>query len=69
MADLAFAGLSSHLKEKLEGQDFIDVSQVLQRAPACESRAKEFRSNRHDCPSLMQYIIVMTRTMMKVMCV
>jgi hypothetical protein len=35
--------LSPHLKEKLESHDFSDVSQVLQRALYCESRAKESR--------------------------
>jgi hypothetical protein len=32
LADLTFACLSSYLREKTEGQDFIDVNQVLQRA-------------------------------------
>jgi hypothetical protein len=36
--------LSPHLKEKLENLVFSDVSQVLQRALNCESRAKESRS-------------------------
>jgi hypothetical protein len=30
VADLAFAGLSSYLREKMEGQDFIDMNQALQ---------------------------------------
>jgi hypothetical protein len=30
LADLAFADLSSHLREKMEGHDFADVNQVLQ---------------------------------------
>jgi hypothetical protein len=29
LTDLAFVGLSSYLREKLEGQEFLDVSQVL----------------------------------------
>jgi hypothetical protein len=29
LVDLAFVGLTSHLKEKLEGQEFMDVNQVL----------------------------------------
>jgi hypothetical protein len=44
LADLAYLGLSSHLKEKIESHVFSDVSQVLQRALDCESRAKESRS-------------------------
>jgi hypothetical protein len=52
LADLAFAGLSSHLIGKLEGQDFIEVSQTLQRALAHESRARESKSNRHNRPSI-----------------
>ena len=41
MADLACAGLLDFHKEKLDGQEFLDVSQVLQKALANESRAKE----------------------------
>jgi hypothetical protein len=37
LADLAYAGLLTHLKEKLEGQDFLDFSQVLQKALAQEN--------------------------------
>jgi hypothetical protein len=40
-ADLAYSGLTLHLKQKLESHAFSDVSQVLQRALDCESRAKE----------------------------
>jgi hypothetical protein len=43
LADLAYSRLSPHLKEKLESHTFSDVSQVLQRALDCESRAKESR--------------------------
>jgi hypothetical protein len=41
---LAYLGLSPHLKEKLESYVFFYVSQVLQRAHDCESRAKESRN-------------------------
>jgi hypothetical protein len=44
LADLAYLGLISHLKEKLESHIFSDVSQVLQRALDCESQAKESRN-------------------------
>jgi hypothetical protein len=30
LADLAFAGLSSYMKEKMKGHEFTDVNQVLQ---------------------------------------
>jgi hypothetical protein len=30
LADLALAGLSTYLREKLEGTDFVDVNQVMQ---------------------------------------
>jgi hypothetical protein len=57
LADLAYSGLSSHLREKLESHIFSDISQVLQKAMDCESRAKESRSvarsgdkPRNDCP-------------------
>jgi hypothetical protein len=41
LADWAFAGLSSYLREKLEGQEFLDVNQVLQRVTVHENRAKD----------------------------
>ena len=44
LADLAFASLLDFHKEKLDGQKFLDVSQVLQKALANESRAKEARN-------------------------
>jgi hypothetical protein len=41
LADLAYAGLLDIHKAKLEGQEFVDVSQVFQKALANESRVKE----------------------------
>jgi hypothetical protein len=41
LAELAFNGLRSHIKEKLEGHEFIDVAQVLVRGLAHESRSKD----------------------------
>jgi hypothetical protein len=41
LAELAFNGLRSHIKEKLEGHEFIDVAQVLVRALAHESLSKD----------------------------
>jgi hypothetical protein len=37
LAYMAYSGLSSHLREKLEDHVFSDISQVLQRALDCES--------------------------------
>jgi hypothetical protein len=61
--DLAYLGLSSHLREKLESHIFSDASQVLQKALDCESRAKESRSVarsddklRNNCPiNIVEY--------------
>jgi hypothetical protein len=57
LTDLAYSGLLSHLREKLESHVFFDVSLVLQKALDCKSRAKESRSAtrsgdkpRIDCP-------------------
>jgi len=48
LADLAFNGLRSHIKERLEGYDFFTVTQVHQRALVVESRSKEPQeSHRH----------------------
>ena len=45
---MAFNGLHSHIKERLEGYDFFTVTQVHQRALAVESRSKESQeSHRH----------------------
>jgi hypothetical protein len=63
LTDLTYLGLSSHLREKLEGHVFSDISQVLQRALNCESRAKESRSftksndkPRNECPiNMVEY--------------
>jgi hypothetical protein len=44
LADLGFAGLLDFHKEKLDGQELLDVSQVLQKALANQSRAKETRN-------------------------
>jgi hypothetical protein len=44
LTDLAYSGLTPHLKDKLESHVFSDVSQVLQRARDCKSRAKDSRS-------------------------
>ena len=57
---MAFNGLLSHIKERLEGYDFFTITQVHQRAFAIESRSKEsqeslrhYRSRVHalDCTS------------------
>jgi hypothetical protein len=32
LADLAFAGLTAYLRDKLDGQEFFDTNQLLQRA-------------------------------------
>ena len=41
LAELALNGLRSHIKEKLEGYEFLTINQVLQRALAQESRSKD----------------------------
>jgi hypothetical protein len=45
LTDLAFAGLSSYLREKLEGIDFADVNQLMQRVTDQENRARDSRSH------------------------
>ena len=45
LADLAFAGLLEFYKEKLEGQEFLDVGQVLQKALANESQGKDSKNS------------------------
>jgi hypothetical protein len=45
LADLAFVGLTPYLKEKMDGQEFVNVNWVLQRALAHENRARHGRSH------------------------
>jgi hypothetical protein len=47
LVDLAFAGLTPYLKDKMDGQEFSDTNQLLQRALPYENRAKSsrFRDN------------------------
>jgi hypothetical protein len=40
LADLGFVGLTPYLKDKLEGQEFSDTSQLLQCVLPYENRAK-----------------------------
>jgi hypothetical protein len=44
LVNLAYSGLSPHLKEKLETHVFFYVSKILQQALDCESQAKESRN-------------------------
>jgi hypothetical protein len=63
LADLAYLGLTLHLREKLESHIFSDVSQALQKALDCESQAKESGSftrssgkPRNECPlNMVEY--------------
>jgi hypothetical protein len=41
---LAFAVLASYLKEKMEGQEFLDINQVMQREMIYMNHAKDHRS-------------------------
>ena len=43
LADIAFSGLLAHIKDRLEGQEFSDINQVLQKALAQENRAKDVK--------------------------
>jgi hypothetical protein len=47
LADLAFAGLTPYLKDKLDGHEFFDTNQLLQCALPYENHAKSnrFRDN------------------------
>jgi len=59
LADLAFAGLFDFHKAKLEGQEFLDVSQILQKAMGNGSRAKEVRDSQksNEKPSRPFYVL------------
>jgi hypothetical protein len=40
LTNLAFAGLTPYLRDKLKGQEFFDTNQLLQRALPYKNRAK-----------------------------
>jgi hypothetical protein len=44
LAELAFAALSGALKDRMEGEEFVDKNQVLQHDVVHENRAKEHKS-------------------------
>jgi hypothetical protein len=52
LADLAFNGVCSYVKEKLEGHLFTSVNQVLDRALAQENRSKELAKSKSDRPNI-----------------
>ena len=43
MAGLVLNGLRTHIRERIEGYEFLNVSQVLQRALVQESRSKDVK--------------------------
>jgi hypothetical protein len=43
LADLAFAGLTPYLKDKMDGQEFSDTNQLLQHQLPYENHAKSSR--------------------------
>jgi hypothetical protein len=45
LADLAYSGLLDIHKVKLDGQDFLYISRLLQKALANENRLKESKSS------------------------
>jgi hypothetical protein len=45
LADLAYSGLLDIQKEKLDGQEFLDVSRLLKKALANENRLKESKNS------------------------
>ena len=43
LVDLVLSGLRTHIRERLEGHEFLNINQVLQRALAQESRSKDLK--------------------------
>ena len=50
LADLVLSGLKTHIKERLESYEFLNINQVLQKALAQESRSKEVPRSTTDRP-------------------
>ena len=57
LADLAFAGLLDFHKKKLDAQEFLDVSQVLQKALPNENRAKKALQKSNGKPNFPVYVL------------
>ena len=43
LVDLVLSGLRTHITERLEGYEFLNINQVLQRALAQESQSKDLK--------------------------
>jgi hypothetical protein len=56
MIDLAFNGLRSYLREKLDGHTFVTLSQLQQKASAQESRSKENKDNFKQARRSVNYV-------------
>ena len=52
LADLVLSGLRTPIREKLEGYEFLNINQVLQKALAQESRSKEIHRSTTDRPRM-----------------
>jgi hypothetical protein len=52
LADLAFNGIRSYVKDKLRGHLFTSVNQVLDRALAQENRSKELAKYKSNHPNI-----------------
>ena len=52
LADLVLNGLKTHIKERLESYEFLNINQVLQKALAQESRSKEVHRSTTDRPRM-----------------
>jgi hypothetical protein len=66
---VAYSGLLDIHKEKLDGQEFLDISRLLQKALANENRLKESKSSqktneKSNCPITMHLIIRVMKAMM-----
>jgi len=59
LADLAFSSLLDFYKEMLDKQEFLDVSQVLQKVLANESRAKEARNSQKSNEKTNRHVYVL----------
>ena len=52
LADLVLNGLKTHIKERLESCEFLNINQVLQKALAQESRSKEVHRSTNGSPRM-----------------
>ena len=68
LAGLAFSGLRSHLRDKLEGHDFTNLTQLQQRASTQESRSQKSHTDHLVIMCMLCNVMLIVLTMSPLKC-